>query len=386
MFSKLRDKDNVKNTALFCQKHIFNKKNRCFYIRAIVLIVIGILCYYFVANNDNYYNRTIAKIISVSETEGNTKYIKNQQILAIIMNGNHKGEELKLKNTTSYSKISDLEYNVDDRIFVSITEDENNKIISSYISGYKRDKYLAYIAIIFAVLILLIGGFKGFKSLTSVIINILIFYSVIKLYMNGCNLWVITSVMSIIFIIISILIVSGINKKSLCAIVGTIISIIITMIITAIVVISTKSKGIYYEEMEFLMTSPDKIFFIGLMIGTIGGIMDIAITMSSSINELYYKNPDIDKKVLIKSGMEIGKDVMATMANTLVFVYISGSIPIILFWLRNRLSLSYIINIGINLEIIRALVGSIGVVISIPITMYISVILLKNSKIGVSDE
>ena len=58
--------------------------------------------------------------------------------------------------------------------------------------------------------------------------------------------------------------------------------------------------------------------------------MDIAISISSSINEIYDKNPDIERKILIKSGMEIGKDIMGTMANTLVFAYISGSIPMIL--------------------------------------------------------
>lgn len=384
MFSKLHSKDNIKNTAISYREQLFNKKYKNFYIRAIVLIIVGLISYFFIANNENYYNKTIGKVIAVEETEGNTEYIKNQHLKTIIMNGNHKGEQLEFDNTTSYSKIFDVEYKIDDRIFVSITEDENNNIISSYILGYKRDKYLGYIAIIFVILILLIGGLKGFKSLTSVVVNILIFYSVIKLYSHGCNLWVITTIMSIIFVIISILIVSGINKKSLCAIVGTMISIIITMIITAIVMAVTNSKGVYYEEMEFLMTSPEQIFFIGLMIGTIGGIMDIAITMSSAINELYFKNPDIERKVLIESSMEIGKDVMATMANTLVFVYISGSIPTILFWLRNGLSLSYIIGIGINLEIIRALIGSIGVVISIPITMYISVILLKERRIGVN--
>ncbi|WP_113671660.1 YibE/F family protein [Vallitalea guaymasensis] len=384
MFSKLHSKDNIKNSAISYKNQIFNKKNKNFYIKAILLIIVGLICYFFIANNENYYNKTIGKVIAVDETQGNTEYIKNQHLKTIIMNGKHKGEKLEFDNLASYSKIFDIDYKINDRIFISITEDEKGSIISSYILGYKRDKYLGYIAIIFVVLILLIGGSKGFKSLTSVIVNILIFYSVIKLYSHGYNLWVITTIMSIIFVIISILIVSGINKKSLCAIVGTMVSIIITMIITAIVMTVTNSKGVYYEEMEFLMTSPEQIFFIGLMIGTIGGIMDIAITMSSAINELYNKNPDIERKILIQSSMEIGKDVMATMANTLVFVYISGSIPTILFWLRNGLSLSYIIGIGINLEIIRALIGSIGVVISIPITMYISVILLKERRIGVN--
>ena len=93
-------------------------------------------------------------------------------------------------------------------------------------------------------------------------------------------------------------------------------------------------------------------------------------------------NTDIDTKVLIKSGMEIGKDIMGTMSNTLVFAYISGSIPMILLLLKNGYSTLNIINFNISLEIIRALTGSIGIVISIPVTLYISVILLRRNKIG----
>jgi uncharacterized membrane protein len=110
--------------------------------------------------------------------------------------------------------------------------------------------------------------------------------------------------------------------------------------------------------------------------------MDIAISISSSLKEIYDKNPQIERKMLINSGMEIGKDIMGTMANTLVFAYVSGSIPIILLLLRNGFPISYIININLSLEIVRALTGSIGIVLSIPITIYTSVMLLKSYKIG----
>jgi uncharacterized membrane protein len=154
------------------------------------------------------------------------------------------------------------------------------------------------------------------------------------------------------------------------------------MLITMVVIWITKANGIHYEEMEFLTRPPEQIFIIEVLIGTLGGIMDIAITISSAIKELYDKNPDMGIKRMIQSGMEIGKDIMGTMANTLVFAYISGSIPMILLWLKNGIPIFNIINININLELIRAFTGSIGIVLSIPITLYISVLLLRNNKIG----
>ncbi|MDF2989087.1 MAG: YibE/F family protein, partial [Eubacterium sp.] len=91
----------------------------------------------------------------------------------------------------------------------------------------------------------------------------------------------------------------------------------------------------------------------------------------------------IDRKLLVRSGKEIGKDIMGTMANILVFAYISGSIPMIVLWLKNGYSTFNILSYNLSLEIIRALTGSIGIVVSIPITLYISIFLLTNKRTGV---
>lgn len=107
--------------------------------------------------------------------------------------------------------------------------------------------------------------------------------------------------------------------------------------------------------------------------------MDIAITISSSLKEICDNTPDIEKIALIKSGKEIGKDIMGTMTNTIAFAYFAGSMPSVLLWLKNGITLSYIVKIGINLEIIRALIGSIGIVLSIPISIAISILILKKN-------
>lgn len=231
------------------------------------------------------------------------------------------------------------------------------------------------------MLILLVGGLKGFKSLASVVLNVIIFSLVIELYIRGLNLIFVSVVASILFIVVSMSIVGGINKKTGSAIIGTLAATGLSMLITVIVISATHSQGIHFEEMEFLTRPPEQIFIVEILIGTLGGIMDIAISISSAIKEIYDKNPEIERKVLIKSGMEIGKDIMGTMANTLVFAYMSGSIPMILLWLKNGYPVVDIININICLEIIRALTGSIGIVISIPVTLYISVLLMKNKRI-----
>jgi len=353
------------------------------------LIIISLFSLYFITNNEDMYNKPIAKVITINEQESNKENadgkiepIKNQKIQAIIMNGIYKGKNVELNNLTSFSQVNDLDLKINDEVFLSIEDNDKQEISSVKIIEFKRDKYIVYIINIFVALILLVGGAKGFRSLASVFVNIAIVFIIIGLFTKGYDLMVFSIIASILFVVISMLLVSGRNKKSFSAIVGTLIGTLVSMLIAGIVIKFNNWSGIHFEEMEFLTHPPEQIFFIELIIGTLGGIMDIAISISSAIKELYDKNPNIERKAIIKSSREIGQDIMGTMANTLVFAYLSGSIPTILLLLRNGMPITYIININLSLEFMRAIVGSIGIVLSIPITIYTSILILKKHKIG----
>ncbi|URZ17361.1 YibE/F family protein [Clostridium felsineum] len=371
---------------LFFSNSNNHKKNIIMFIILLLLLIIGI---YFVNSNEDTYKKSIAKIIYVtnknSKTETSTgKYepIKNQYITAIILNGKYSGKKINLQNAVSYSEVNDINLRVNDEVFISYSENTQNKPTSFKILELKRDKYIFYIAFIFILLMIIISGKIGIRSLGSVLINIVIFYAIIELFLHNFSLVFIFLFSLLIFTFSSLFMVSGINKKSISAIVSTIIGTTITILIALISIKLNNSNGVRFEEMEFLTHPPEKMFYIELLIGTLGAVMDIAISISSSINELYTKNPNIEKKSLIKSGLEIGKDIMGTMSNTMLFAYISGSIPFIILLLRNQTPLYNIINENLSLEIIRALTGSIGIVLSIPISIFISIVLLNNKKIG----
>lgn len=366
-----------------------NKGNRYLLIAVLSLIFV-IISFSFVSNNEKYYKKTIAKVAKITieketktqDMNGNTDTIIYQHVYADVMNGRHKGDKIQMENKTSYSKAYDLDLKKNDEVFITYKEGADGKIKSASVQDFKRDKYFVYISVLFILFILIIGKAKGFRSFVSLAVNMVIVYFIVKLYLAGCNMFLISSLASILFIVLSILIVSGKNKKSFSAIISTIVGTSFSMAIALIVINVSGGKGIHYEEMEFLTHPPEQIFMSEILIGVLGAIMDIAISMSSAIEELYEKNPGIDSKTLVKSGMEIGKDIMGTMANTLVFAYASGSMPIIILWLKNSYPVSYIVNINICLEVIRALTGSIGIVVSIPITLFISMKLLKGRMIG----
>ncbi|PYG85843.1 putative membrane protein [Ruminiclostridium sufflavum DSM 19573] len=369
-------------------KHLKNNKGK--FIAVFILFVFSICCLYFIAANDSLYSKTIAEIISVTQTNdkqaqdiyGNTEEICTQHISAVILNGNHKDEVIYMTNNISESQVFDTKYDIKDKVFITYHENSQKAIISASILDLKRDKYMAYILAVFLFLIILVGGKKGLRALASVAINIFIAFCLIKLYIFRVNVFLIITLSCLIFIVFSILLVNGRNQKSYAAILGTLAGTFFSLAVTLIVIYATNGAGMHYEEMDFLPYDSRQLFAVEVIIGTLGGIMDIAITISAAVKELSDKSPDIDKKSLIKSGKEIGKDIMGSMANTLIFAYISGSIPMIIIWLKNGYSVSTVINFNLSLEIIRALTGSIGIVISIPITIYISVFLICGNRTG----
>lgn len=366
-----------------------SKLNKKFFISLICIMIIFLLSYLFMEHNKNLYNKTIAKITSINEeisnvenVNGTKEQIKNQKIKAIILNGSFKGKEVELLNKTSFSQINDLNLKVNDEVFIALEKNDNTQLLSGKILDFKRDKYIGYISIFFIFLILIIGKYKGLRSLISVIINILIFLLFINMFLKNANFILTLIFVSILFTILSITIVCGVNKKTLSAIISTLITTLITIIVSLLVIKLNNWNGVHFENMEFLTHPPVKIFIAELVIGILGAVMDISISISSFIKEIYDINPNIKTKKIVQSTMELGKDMMGTMTNTLLLAYISGSIPIILLLLKNNYRISYIININLSLEFIRALTGSIGIVLCIPISIYTSVFFITNYKIG----
>jgi uncharacterized membrane protein len=177
-----------------------------------------------------------------------------------------------------------------------------------------------------------------------------------------------------------LLLVNGFNEKTYAAIVATLLGTFISLLITYLVMWLTDEKGLRYEEMQFLTRPYKEVFMAGLFIGSLGAVMDVAITMSSSIFGLYEKDNNIPVKALKTSGMEIGKDIMGTMTNILFFAYISGSIPMLILYFKNNSPMFFTLSMNLSLELTRALAGGIGIVITIPIGLYTTIFFVNRKR------
>jgi uncharacterized membrane protein len=373
---------------------IVNKFKKMTYKQIFLYIIIG-LCFaasvFFVNHNYTFYERPIAKVIKTTledttkmiDIHDNEDYLFNQRIIAELKNGEEKGQLIHLTNEYSSSGAYDQEYHVGDELFVSIdTNKEENTDLTGTIKNVKRDKHVLIIAWIFIFTLLIVGKKQGLFSIISLAANAVLLSYALDVYLNTSNmsLVVICSVSVILFTVISLLLVNGFNEKTYAAIVATLLGTFISLLITYLVMWLTSENGIRYEEMQFLTRPYRMVFMAGLFVGSLGAVMDVAITMSSSIFGLYEKNNNIPVKALKTSGMEIGKDIMGTMTNILFFAYISGSIPMLILYFKNASALGFTLSINLSLELARALAGGIGIVLTIPICLYISIFFVNRKR------
>ncbi|ARJ74198.1 YibE/F family protein [Bacillus velezensis] len=371
-----------------------HKRNRMSYKKKLFYVITA-LCFIssfiFVTHNASFYERPIAKVTKttlehqsdVQDMHKNKDKIFNQTITARLENGSQKGQLIHLPNQYSSSGANDQKYSIGDEVFVSIDKGKpSNKDISGSIIDKKRDKQLLLIAWVFIFTLLIVGKKQGFFSIVSLMFNAVLLSFALDLYRKHPNIGLIfiCGVCILIFTVISLLLVSGFHAKTYAAIAATLAGTFVSLLITYLVMLATGEKGLRYEEMQYLTRPYHTVFMAGVFIGSLGAVMDVAITMTSSVFGLYEENNGISLQALRRSGMEIGKDIMGAMTNILFFAYISGSIPMMLLYLKNDSPIGFTLSMNISLEIARALAGGIGIVLAIPASLYASIFFIKRKK------
>jgi uncharacterized membrane protein len=179
----------------------------------------------------------------------------------------------------------------------------------------------------------------------------------------------------------------GFNKKTTVAIIGTVISLLIVGALAGYFVDAAKLTGFASEEAAFLQVALGGtvnirgLLLAGIIIGVLGVLDDITISQSSIVSELKLASPKIKFKELYTRAMNVGQDHISSMVNTLVLVYTGAALPLLLLFLNNSQPISQLIsNELIADEIVRTLVGSIGLVLAVPITTLIAVTTLRYEK------
>ena len=294
--------------------------------------------------------------------------VKHHDKLTIkIKNGKFENQTTTVDNTYAASKADTDEYKANERVFLHIDDDLDH----AYITEKKRDTVVVVITGLFLLSLLIVGRGVGLQSILSLILNtgaVMVAIAIHNHY-SGVNLFFLMSCAIIVATVLTLLLVTGFTTRTLVTIVGTLLGTFLCVGIAAIVIHYTEGRGIKYETLNFLTLPPKDVFLASVLVGTLGAVMDVAITMSSGMHEIFMRAPHITMKRWARAGRNIGQDIMGTMTNILLFSYLAGSLPILLVFLKNSNTLTYTISMNWSLEIARAITGGIGIVLTIPITI-----------------
>ncbi|MDF2865308.1 MAG: YibE/F family protein [Clostridia bacterium] len=334
------------------------------------------------------YKAKVLQKISVYKTEFDDSKFQKVKV-KIIDDGEYKDKEYEAEYILQVLDSSESkELEVGRTVYVMFnTDSQGNQTV--VVKDVDRMPYLIIVLVIFITTIIVIGRKQGLRTVISLGITLYaIFYILVPLIMSGHSAILMSILICIFIAVVNLILVGGIKTKSFVAIVGTVSGVIVSAILAIIISNLARITGLSNEDAQMLIyvangTSIDiyGLFFAGIIIGTVGATMDISMSIASTMNELIKTSSKISTKDLIKSGLNVGKDSIGTMSNTLILAYVGESLILIMLYMINNFNLVSIVNSDfIASEILRGLCGTIGMISAIPITTYIYGILHHFAK------
>ncbi len=256
------------------------------------------------------------------------------------------------------------------------------------ITNIDRQNQVYFFIGLFILAVILLGGKQGVRSLVSLSASFLaIFYILLPGLLHGWNPLVTSVVVASAILFFAIFFTHGFNRESLVAYGGTMLSVFLTSILAVVAVKTTYLSGFSADESVSLNFNTGGVLdFTGLLLGAIiigvlGVLDDIAVTQAAIVSELYDSNKDISRMEVYKRAMRVGREHVGALVNTLVLAYTGTALPLLLLFKTQQFSFTTAINLEIfTTEIIRTIIGSIGLIITVPIVTLLAVYFLKGYK------
>lgn len=305
-----------------------------------------------------------------------------QEIEVEIRTGEHKGEILNATSSPSY--LYGANCKVGTKVIVIISEADDYLTVSVY--NYDRGYQLYAIIGIFLIVLGLIGGKKGWKSALGLVFTFgCIVFVFLPLVYRGCSpIFSATIVVALVTVVVMYLI-DSFTVKSICAMAGTILGVGIAAVCAWIFGIISHISGYNVSDIESLIyigqrtyINVGELMFAGILISALGAVMDVAMSVSSTINEIYVKRPELNQKELFLSGLHVGRDMMGTMSNTLILAFAGGSLNTFIYIYSYNYDYYQVLNMyDIGIEIIQGISATLGVILTVPLVSFIASRALK---------
>ena len=335
--------------------------------------------------------RTGATVVAVERTDcaeiPGQESARCAEVTARLDEGTDEGREISFETAETDQARQIAE---GDEIYVGRSLNDPNEDRYFFLD-YQRNLPLLGLGILFAFVVVALSGLRGIAALVGLALSLVVLIAfVLPAILEGQSPIAVAAVGSASIMFAALYMAHGINVRTTTAILGTLVSLLLTCLLAAFFLDLVSFTGFGSEEAVFLQVSASQVniqglIFAGVIIGTLGVLDDVTVTQASAVWEIHYANPSYSARQLYRSALRIGRDHIASTVNTLVLAYAGASLPLLILFTLADLPLTQTLTSEVvGQEIVRTLVGSIGLVASVPITTGLAALVVSRDEIRVS--
>jgi uncharacterized membrane protein len=329
----------------------------------------------------------VVQIIEEGEVDMGGHMQKYQVARVNILTGEYTGIVMEIDYGKRQVRSDEYDLAPGDKVMVSISKTPEN-VINAYFVDFIRMTPILWLTLIFAAAIIFISRWKGVGALLSMIFSLYIIINyIIPHILIGEDPLRVSIIGSIILLGVTLYLTYGWTLKTHAAVLSMIFVLLLTGALSALFVVFAKLNGTGDENVMFLMQAMETpinlrgLLLGGMIIGALGVLDDLVTTQASAVFELHHANPNFGFRDLYNSAMRIGQDHVAATVNTLVLAYAGASLPMLLLFSLARGDFGYLINFAfIAEEIVRTLVGSLGLIAAVPLTTVIAILFAQRAE------
>jgi uncharacterized membrane protein len=318
----------------------------------------------------------------------NGQKVKQQNLELGIITGELTGQKYNYFGISDLDVVSSNVYKVNDKVLVNYSRGADGQYVF-YITDYMRNSALLWLFIFFVAVVVVIGGLKGFRSLLSLLFSFIIIMKVlVPMVLHGYDPLMVALVIATLIAFSIIYFTDGWNRKSHLAVLSILLSLVATAILSIVFSNLTRLTGTSQEEVTYLLDATHQVInfksllLASFIIGTLGVLDDIVIAQLESAKQIRIANPSLTDFQVFKMLMKVGQAHLGAMINTLFLAYVGASFPLILLFSLGNANFSDVIsNEDVATEIVRTLIGVVGLCLAVPISTLLGIWFLGEKKV-----
>ena len=327
---------------------------------------------------------TIVSDSTVADPESDNAYRGEQLMTVKVTTGRYSGETLLVSNYVGPVYGQPLKEGDGVSLTISTYENGDHK---ATVYEYDRFGALAFVVALFFLVTILVGGRTGAKSLVALIVTVLCLFGILlPALLKGAPTLPTVFLVCAYVAIVSFTILGGVRRKSICAAVGTVAGMAAALLFALLAQKLTKIDGLRIADIQPILQLRQTgtpiglkgLLAAGIVVSALGAVMDVAMSIASSLEEVHAANRSLGFRELFRSGMNIGRDMVGTMTNTLILAFLGSSFVLILYLYSLSLQRWQLLTSAyVAIEVISGVASSTGMILAIPLTAAFSSFLLS---------